>query len=90
MYKVEVTNKASKELDKIIESNPGRGRQIEILLYETLPNTPNPFALPNAKKLKSEENKYRWRVGNYRVIGEVYNNILTIEIIKIANRKDAY
>ncbi|WP_238699456.1 type II toxin-antitoxin system RelE family toxin [Helicobacter saguini] len=85
-----VTNKASKELSKINKTNPVEGSKIESLLYETLPNTPNPLILPNAKKLKSQENKYRWRVGNYRVIGEVYNNILTIEIIKIANRKDAY
>ena len=42
----------------------------------------DPF--PNgSKKLQGSENKYRIRVGTYRIIYSVFENELLIEIIKI-------
>jgi mRNA interferase RelE/StbE len=49
----------------------------------------NPFP-PGCKKLKGFKNLYRIRIGNYRVIYSVQHEILIIEILKIAHRKDAY
>ncbi|GAI91672.1 unnamed protein product, partial [marine sediment metagenome] len=42
------------------------------------------------KKLKGSENDYRIRIGNYRIVYSIYNEILTIEVIKISHRKDIY
>ena len=36
------------------------------------------------------QNSYRVRVGNYRIIYSINDNLLTIEIIRIAHRKDVY
>ncbi|MBS1775417.1 MAG: type II toxin-antitoxin system RelE/ParE family toxin [Bacteroidetes bacterium] len=52
-----------------------------------LANNPLPTG---SKKLKATENKYRIRIGNYRVIYNIQSNILTILILKIAHRKEAY
>ena len=41
------------------------------------------------KKLKGLE-AYRIRVGNYRIIYEIKDNILTIEVVAIGHRKDIY
>ena len=41
------------------------------------------------KKLKGLE-AYRIRVGNYRIIYEIKDNILTIEVVAIGHRKDVY
>lgn len=90
MYKVNLSKQADKSLKKILKSNPFEGGKIETFIDEILSNTPNPFALPNAKKMQGADNQYRWRIGNYRIIGDVYNDILVIEIIKVSSRQDAY
>ena len=41
------------------------------------------------KKLKGRDS-YRIRVGNYRVIYEIFDNILTVEVIDLGHRKDIY
>ncbi|MDP2077844.1 MAG: type II toxin-antitoxin system RelE/ParE family toxin [Sulfuricurvum sp.] len=35
-------------------------------------------------------NFYRIRVGDYRIIYEIIDNIVTVEIIKIAHRREVY
>ena len=43
-----------------------------------------------AIKLSGSEKAYRFRVGDYRVIYEVYSSILVIEVVRVAHRKDVY
>ncbi len=42
------------------------------------------------KKLQGKENTFRLRVGDYRILYTLENNILIIFVIKIGHRKDAY
>ena len=41
-------------------------------------------------KLKNSESQYRIRVGNYRVIYEIEDEILLILVLKVAHRHDVY
>jgi len=41
-------------------------------------------------KLKGFENYYRVRVGNYRILYEVYKQELIIKVVRVAHRKDVY
>jgi mRNA interferase RelE/StbE len=41
-------------------------------------------------KLKGSMNDYRIRIGAYRVIYSIHDNVLIITIIKISHRKSAY
>lgn len=41
------------------------------------------------KKLKGR-NGYRIRIGDYRIIYEVFDNILTVDVIHMGHRKDVY
>jgi mRNA interferase RelE/StbE len=41
-------------------------------------------------KLKGFDNKYRIRVGDYRVLYEIHQKIVVVLIIEISHRKDAY
>ena len=41
------------------------------------------------KKLKNCE-AYRIRVGNYRVIYEIHDNVLVVLIVKVAHRREVY
>lgn len=90
MYKVVVTKNANKELLKINKGNQRAGEKI-LALLDVLGSIENPLILQNAKKLQGKiDNQYRWRVGEYRIIGIVENEILLIQIIKIAHRQEAY
>lgn len=42
------------------------------------------------KKLKGYKNSFRIRVGNYRVIYEIEDNVLRILVLAIGHRKDVY
>ncbi len=52
----------------------------------SLADDPRPFG---CEKLSSRE-RYRIRVGIYRVIYEIQDRILTVLIVKIAHRSDVY
>lgn len=41
-------------------------------------------------KLQGYESLWRWRVGNYRIIGEVRTSELIIKIIEINTRENVY
>lgn len=55
---------------------------VEALLSDPFPS--------GVKKLHGGESTYRIRVGDYRVIYEVFSNRLVIEISRVRHRKDAY
>ena len=42
------------------------------------------------KPLTGKENVYRLRVGDYRVIYSVYDDVLTVEVLTVGNRGDVY
>lgn len=77
-------------MSKLEKSNPKIFEKILLFLYKKLPNSNNPSNLPNSKKLQGfSDNRYRWRIGEYRIIGIIKNEEFTIiEIIKIA--QEAY
>ncbi|WP_069470189.1 type II toxin-antitoxin system RelE family toxin [Candidatus Marithrix sp. Canyon 246] len=41
-------------------------------------------------KLQGFENRYRIRVGDYRVIYEIYDDVLQVLIVKVGPRRDIY
>ncbi len=81
-YKIQIRRSAGKELGKI--SQKDRKRIIERIL--TLENDPRPAGV---KKLSGEE-KYRVRQGNYRILYEINDAIITIVVVRIALRGEAY
>jgi mRNA interferase RelE/StbE len=42
------------------------------------------------KKLVGSDYSYRVRVGNYRIVYEIIDQVLTIEIIRVRHRKSVY
>lgn len=54
---------------------------------DALARDPRP---PGSKKLRGYVNRWRIRVGDYRVIYEVYDKDLLVLIVKIGHRSDVY
>jgi mRNA interferase RelE/StbE len=81
-YTIVLSKKAQKQLDKLSDS------VVEPILFAigSLGNNPRPFG---CKKLKGRDG-YRIRIGNYRVIYDVVDNQLIIDVITIGHRKDIY
>ena len=52
----------------------------------SLADNPRPYGY---KKLRGESG-YRIRVGDYRIVYEIFDDIVTVEIIKINHRKEVY
>ncbi len=44
----------------------------------------------DCKKLKGFKDLYRIRIGSFRIVYSLQDKILTIEILRVADRKDIY
>ncbi len=76
-----------KSAEKDLESLPtGIVQRIHDAILELAKN-PRPFG---CRKLKGFDNKYRIRIGDYRVIYEIHENTVVVLIVQISHRKDAY
>jgi mRNA interferase RelE/StbE len=81
-YKIELKPAAKKQLKKINSKNQEKILDKIYLLSE------NPYP-QNSKSLKARDDR-SMRVGNYRVIYDVYENKLVILVLKVGDRKDVY
>jgi mRNA interferase RelE/StbE len=82
-YDVVFSRTALKELRKIAMNE----QDILIQAAEALAENPRP---DGCKKLKGNNGYYRIRVGDYRIIYDIQDDILYIEILHMKHRKDAY
>ena len=82
-YKIELTHTAEKQLRKISKRDlPRIIDALQMLAVAPLPQ--------GCRKLSGYSHTYRVRIGVYRIIYELLNNILTVQVLKIGHRKDIY
>lgn len=81
-YSLNFSKQALKELEKINEPYYSGIKQAILNLTEN----PRPQGY---KKLKGREG-YRIRVSNYRVIYDIFDTLLIVDIITLGHRKDIY
>jgi mRNA interferase RelE/StbE len=72
---------------KALQRVPGTVR--ERILRALIALEANPFA-GDVKKLSGTEQIWRLRVGNYRIVYEIDKGRLTVLVIRIADRREAY
>jgi mRNA interferase RelE/StbE len=85
-YKLELKPKAIKSLKAI----DVKSRRLIAAFLDELQQCDNPKEFKDVKKLAGVEDGYRWRVGVYRILGTVKDNVVTITIFRIGHRKDVY
>ncbi len=82
-YRIEFVKQAAKQLKSLSTEEQQR---IKIKI-DALANLPRPDGVV---KLAGEDNLYRIRVGNYRIIYSIQDNQLLVIVLKIGHRRDVY
>lgn len=82
MYEILIAEPAEKTLDKL----PVAVAERLIKAIYKLADQPRP---PKCVKLSGSDN-YRIRVGDYRIIYSILDDVLVIEVLKIGNRREIY
>jgi mRNA interferase RelE/StbE len=83
MYRLGIKNSARKELDTLPKNIFLKVDAAILSLKE------NPFPSPQSKKLKGKD-KFRLRIGDYRVVYAVDEAQKLITIYRVRHRKDIY
>jgi mRNA interferase RelE/StbE len=83
IYRIEIKRSAAKALKKIPKAN--RKRIVDKIdsLAESPPN-------PDTTKMKGNNPFHKVRVGDYRIVYEIQEDVLVILVVKIGHRKNIY
>ncbi|WP_193197224.1 type II toxin-antitoxin system RelE family toxin [Nostoc sp. MG11] len=82
-YEVKFSKSAKKQFRKLpLDVQERIQTKINDLAIEPRPN--------GVKKLQGDDNSYRVRVGDYRVIYELDDDILIVTVIKVGHRSEIY
>ena len=82
-YSVEFTAAAARQVKKL--PRPARDRVLDAI--DGLADSPRPHG---AKKLVGEQTAWRIRIGDYRVIYDVFDAELTVSVVRAAHRREVY
>lgn len=82
-YRVEIARRARKSFLAL----PRREQQRVRAAIDLLSATPRP---PGCVAMSGEQSVYRVRVGPYRVVYEVLDDILVVHVVHVGHRRDVY
>jgi len=81
-YEIFVRPTAARELKKL----PPEARESVGKAINSLADNPRPFGYEKLTDRKG----FRYRVGNYRIVYDIQDKELVVEVIKVADRKEVY
>jgi mRNA interferase RelE/StbE len=82
-YRIEFERPARRQFDSL----PADVKRRVATAIDKLAGSPRPHG---AIKLAGDSGEYRIRVGHYRVIYEIRDNMLIVTVVKVAHRSEAY
>lgn len=82
-YRVEVARRAAKALATLPRQEQQRVRAAIDLLAEA----PRP---PGCVAMAGEKDSYRVRVGVYRIVYEVHDDVLLVQVARVGHRREVY
>jgi mRNA interferase RelE/StbE len=81
-YEVRLKSSVKKQLKNLDK------KQAERILIKIYLLADNPY--PNGAEQLTGQKAFRIRVGDYRVIYEVHNHQLLVQVVRVGHRKDVY
>ncbi|MBS9532896.1 type II toxin-antitoxin system RelE/ParE family toxin [Mycobacterium sp. M1] len=82
-YRVRRTRGVERAIDSIEKRDRLRIEAVIALLAEN----PRP---PKALKMTGYRNRWRVRAGDYRILYEINDDVLTVLVIRVAHRREVY
>ncbi len=82
-YHVEIARRAAKALAAL----PRREQQRIRAAIDLLADNPRP---PGCVAMTGEAHAYRVRVGDYRIVYEVLDDRLVVQVVRVGHRRDVY
>lgn len=83
MYEVQLSRHAEKDLRRL----PAEIFRRVIQEIRALAENPRP---PGCRKLAGSERDYRIRIGEYRVLYEILDDVRQVRIFRVGHRRDVY
>ena len=83
IYRIEISRKAQRELKKL----PRDAQERIKVVIDSLAIDPRPSG---CRKMVNEDRAYRIRVGVYRVIYEIFDDVLVVEVVRLGHRQGVY
>lgn len=83
-YRVLIKPSAAREIEAVEQK---KDRQRVVAGIRSLADDPRP---PGCEKLAGEDDRYRIRVGRYRVIYSVGDAQLVVFVVRVGHRKNVY
>jgi len=83
VYRIEISPRAAREIRAL-------PRQLQVRISARLTALANDPRPPGTKLLSGEEGLYRIRVGDYRVVYAVEDDVLLVLVVKVGHRRDVY
>ena len=82
-YTVQIPRKVAKDIAALERNDATRVR----MAIELLASNPRP---PTCTAIVGKQNRYRVRVGSYRIIYEVVDGELIVIVIQVGHRREVY
>jgi mRNA interferase RelE/StbE len=86
-WKVEFDKAAERDLDKL---DPQVTRRIERFLFDRVATLDNPRLIGEALHGPKLGELWKYRVGDYRIICKIEDNILRVLVVRIGHRREVY
>ncbi|MPQ70035.1 MULTISPECIES: type II toxin-antitoxin system RelE family toxin [Pseudomonas] len=86
-WKIEFESSAAKELSKL---DPQTVQRILKFLRGRVADLEDPRSIGEALKGSKLGDFWKYRVGDYRIISEIQDQVVCILVVRIGNRRDVY
>lgn len=86
-WTVELDPAVEKELDKL---DPQQAKRILNFLFERVAHLDDPRSIGEALRGSKFGTLWKYRVGDYRLISSIEDNVSRILIVKVGDRKEVY
>jgi mRNA interferase RelE/StbE len=87
VWKIELEKSAERELDKL---DPQIAKRIVFFLNDRVATLDDPRTIGEALKGAKFGSYWKYRVGAYRIISKIEDDVLLILVVKIGNRSEVY
>jgi mRNA interferase RelE/StbE len=86
-WSIEIRRNAERQLEQL---DPQVARRILRFLYERVAFLENPRSIGEALKGTELGELWKYRVGDYRIIASIEDNLVRILVVRIGNRREVY